>query len=291
VSSVVPAAVPVKSENTLDLGILEAPLLVFGGPYSNLQATRALGVEVQRRGFDPENVICTGDVVAYCADAQATVDEVRRISAHVVMGNCEESLGLEQDDCGCGFEEGSACDLLSVQWYAKASKALGNEAKAWMRSLPRTITFEMSGRSFAVIHGGAQSISKFVFLSDEERVKQEELGVLGVDAVIGGHCGLPFTQRLATGVWHNAGVIGMPANDGTPRTWFSTLTPSSEGIRFQHHALDYDPIPAARSMERKGLPEAYAKTLLDGLWPNMDVLPESERRVRGTPITPNTLLW
>ena len=38
-----------------------------------------------------------------------------------------------------------------------------------------------------------------------------------IDAIIGGHSGLPFTQTLGSRLWHNPGAIGMPANDGTPR--------------------------------------------------------------------------
>jgi len=32
----------------------------------------------------------------------------------------------------------------------------------------------------------------------------------------------------------------MPANDGTPRVWFSLLLPTAEGLRIEHPALEYD---------------------------------------------------
>ncbi|MDH3791615.1 MAG: metallophosphoesterase, partial [Rhodospirillales bacterium] len=60
--------------DVLDLGAFDEPVLVFGGPYGNLQATRALLDEAARRGIAPSRLLCTGDVVAYCADPQATVD-------------------------------------------------------------------------------------------------------------------------------------------------------------------------------------------------------------------------
>ena len=47
-----------------DFGVFEGPLVLFGGVYSNLQALEALIAEVGERP-----AICTGDVVAYCADA------------------------------------------------------------------------------------------------------------------------------------------------------------------------------------------------------------------------------
>ena len=95
----------------LDLGRLTGPLLVFGGPYSNRQATEALRAEAERLGIPPERCICTGDVVAYCADPVGTTDLIRDWGCPVVMGNCEESLAEGAEDCGCGFLSGSTCDL------------------------------------------------------------------------------------------------------------------------------------------------------------------------------------
>jgi hypothetical protein len=60
---------------------LNAPTIVFGGPYSNLEATRALLQEAERLDIPAERMICTGDVVAYCADGAATVDLVRSCGA------------------------------------------------------------------------------------------------------------------------------------------------------------------------------------------------------------------
>ncbi len=81
----------------------DGPALVFGGPYSNLQATTAVLAEAGRLGIPPERIICTGDLVAYCGDPNATIELVRRSDIHVVMGNCDEQLARDAQDCGCGF--------------------------------------------------------------------------------------------------------------------------------------------------------------------------------------------
>ena len=39
-----------------DLGHFDAPVIVFGGPYSNLQATRAMRDESDRLGIPPERL-------------------------------------------------------------------------------------------------------------------------------------------------------------------------------------------------------------------------------------------
>ncbi|MDU1669788.1 MAG: metallophosphoesterase family protein, partial [Bradyrhizobium sp.] len=82
---------------------MDAPLLLFGGPYSNLQATEAVLAEARRRHIPPHRIVCTGDVVAYGGDPKACVDLIRRSGIQIVMGNCEEQLAADADDCGCGF--------------------------------------------------------------------------------------------------------------------------------------------------------------------------------------------
>ncbi|MHA1597231.1 MAG: metallophosphoesterase family protein [Alphaproteobacteria bacterium] len=268
--------------------------LIFGGPYGNLQATEAMLAQARALGIRPENVICTGDVVAYCGDAAATVAIIRDAGIRVVMGNCEESLGQGLDDCGCGFDDDSACDVLSRQWYAHAERCLSADDKAWMAALPRRIDVEIGGLRLAIIHGGVTNISRYVFASTPGPEKIAEFDALespGIDGVIGGHCGLAFTDIIDGKLWHNPGVIGMPANDGTPRTWYSVLEPTAEGIEISRRALDYDHAAASGRMRAEGLPEAYARTLGDGLWPNMDILPDAERQLCGHPMTAEIALF
>ena len=198
------------------LGILDGPVLVFGGPYSNLEATEAMLAVAAARGIPPERIVCTGDVVAYCADPEATVRAVREAGVHVVMGNCEESLARSAPDCGCGFAVGSACQGLSEQWYAYAKGQLSAGARRWMAGLPRQLRFAFAGRRFAVVHGSASSINRFIFASTPAAEKAAEIAKAGVDAIIGGHSGLPFSQLVHGRLWHNAGAVGLNPIRGSP---------------------------------------------------------------------------
>jgi len=259
----------------------DGPILLFGGTYGNLEATQALLNEARRLGIPNDHLICTGDVVAYCADAQETVALLRDNDIAVVMGNCEEQLGAGALDCGCGFEEGTACDLLSVQWYAYASAQLNDEAKAWMRTLPHSIKLNIAGLELMIVHGSVSEIARFVFASTPASVLQIEINLAACDGVIGGHCGLPFTRIIDNKLWHNPGVIGMPANDGTPRVWYSILTPKKNRLEIKHHALSYDATMSAHKIRQQELPAGYADCLENGLWPSLDVLPDAERSVAG----------
>lgn len=274
-----------------DLGALEGPVLVFGGPYGNLEATEAMIDAARRLGIAGANAICTGDVVAYGADPQAVVDRVRAWGCAVVMGNCEESLAADAGDCGCGFSEGSTCAALSAQWFTATRRDLDTEATRWMGMLPRRIDFVLAGRRFAAIHGGLSRINQFVFASTPARVKADQIAAAGADAILAGHCGLPFSQILGDTLWHNSGALGMPANDGTPRVWFSVLTARDRGVQVDHHPVEYDHRPAAAKMRARGYPAAYADALASGLWPSCDVLPPRERAVRGARLAPAPVFW
>lgn len=258
----------------LDLGTLQGPVLAFGGPYSNLQATQALIAEAGRRGLSPGNVICTGDVVAYGADAREAAQVIRAFGGPVVAGNMELQLGAGAEDCGCGFEDGTACNLMAGAWFAHASGQMTPELRSWMACCPEIITFTHEGRRVAVIHGGVTDVARFLWpCSDEADFEHEwraaETRVGPIDLVVSGHSGVPFIHAFSFGTWVNAGVIGMPAHDGDPRTFFATLAADGPAL----HRLSYDHDAASDAMERAGLRQGYHRALVTGYWPSEDVLP------------------
>lgn len=272
----------------------DGPLLVFGGPYGNLQATEAVLAEAARRGIPPERIVCTGDLVAYCGDPVATIACVRDAGIHVIMGNCDEQLAMSASDCGCGFPEGGTCERLSSAWFVSADRDVGAEDRAWLAALPRQLDIEVAGRRLRVIHGGTEVINQFVLATSPLDEKRRQLALVAADGchgIVGGHCGMPFTQVIDGRLWHNAGVAGMPANDGTPRVWTSVLTPGRGGIEISHHALDYDHRAAMAAMACGGYPEEYRAALESGIWPSCDVLTAHERTVQGRALEPGSVRW
>lgn len=266
----------------VDLGNLELPILVFGGPYSNLAATAAMRAKADELGIPADRVICTGDIVAYCGEPRQTVDLIRDWGIHNVMGNCEESLADDADDCGCGFEPGSSCSVLSVQWYRYASAEVTLEQRRWMAKLPRQLDFTAGGLHFRVVHGSHDNINEFVFPSTDTGLKNKGIRASGADCIIGGHCGIPFGQNLQQGSWLNSGVIGMPANDGTADGWYMLLD-KGDPVTCRWSRLSYDYEQSSRSTMDAGMVE-YGEALASGLWPSMDVLPVIERQQQGVPI-------
>jgi predicted phosphodiesterase len=206
------------------------------------------------------------------------------------MGNCEESLGQAAVDCGCGFDADTTCAMLSDQWFRYASERVDADARTWMRQLPRIIEFKIQKHKVCVIHGGVSRINQFIYASTSQAEKSAQFDLLRADIIIAGHCGLPFGESLGNNYWLNSGAIGMPANDGSRDGWYLLLDAHGKRLGASWHRLQYDARSEQQVMVERGLDNGYAQALLTGLWPSMDVLPQAERRLRGQPLSPESMV-
>ncbi|MGB0863571.1 MAG: metallophosphoesterase family protein [Saprospiraceae bacterium] len=270
------------NKTTQHIGQLSGKVLVFGGVYSNYQALQTLMNIADEANILPSNIICTGDIVAYCAEPEASVQAIRNWSIHSILGNVEIQLRDDLEDCGCNFNDGSRCDVFSRQWFPYAQEQVSDASKKWFHSLPDHIEFDYAGKKIAVVHGNAFETSGFVFKSTDWEQKQKNFDQLGVDIILGGHCGLPFSDVQNGQYWLNAGVIGMPANDAQTHVWYMILDDAP--FSFEHYSFEYDYKKAFDLMQKKHLPAQYAKTLQTGLWDNCEILPKKETEAQGEPI-------
>ncbi|GAB3171150.1 metallophosphoesterase family protein [Telluribacter humicola] len=273
-----------SSSDILGLGDLKGKLLVFGGPYSNLQALEELKRMANEHEIPPQSIICTGDIIGYCAQPEETVQLVKSWGIHCIQGNVEQNIIEGEDSCGCNFTEGSRCDLFSRTWFPYAVSSVSAASKEWLTTLPLHLTFRYAGRSVAVVHGSAQHISQFVFKSTPWSVKEETFRATGAEVVLAGHAGLPFAEVQQDLYWLNAGVIGMPANDGTPRVWYLLLDDADGHFTYTFRSFEYNNRLANQLMMQHQLPDSYARTLLTGIWDNCEILPEAEKQLQGEAI-------
>lgn len=260
------------------LGELRGTVLAFGGPYSNLQALQALEKTALNWNIAQSQIICTGDVVAYCGDPEGTLKLIRNTDYAVIAGNCEKQFAADANECGCGFTPGSQCSIYSEQWWPYADAYVTEKDRHWMANLPDIISFFHQGRRYAVIHGGITDISRFIWSVSPDTDFTEEFAAIEtligpVDAVIAGHSGIPFIREIAGKTWINTGAIGMPPHDGNPSTRFILISDSPE-----IHQLDYDWRAAQNDMQMAGLTSGYDTALETGIWPSEGILPPELRR-------------
>lgn len=263
-----------------NIGKLSGKILLFGGVYSNLQSLQKLMDIAKDEGIPPENCICTGDLVGYCAQPEETVSLFRKWGAKSITGNVEIQLAEGKEDCGCDFREGSRCDNFSQTWFPYAKAHLSKDSIEWMQNLPRNIEFQFAGKKVTVVHGSLENVSEFIFKSTPWSLKENVFTTTNSDIIIAGHCGLPFHDIQDNKVWLNPGVIGMPANDGTPKVWYAILDRNEEHL-FKHFSFKYNHKLTSELILKNYLSEEYARTIITGIWDNTEILPERETGLQG----------
>ncbi len=264
-----------------NIGTLKGKLLLFGGVYSNLQALEALKTIAEKENIPADNCICTGDIVGYCAQPEETVQLFKIWKAKSILGNVEIQLIEGGDDCGCDFTEGSRCDGFSKLWYPFAQSKLSKDSINHLKTFPDTITFNYAGKTVTVVHGDYFNVSEFIFKSTPWDKKATNFETTDSAVIVAGHCGLPFYHENNDKLWLNPGVIGMPANDGSPQVWYAILDDSDGDLKFKHHNLDYNYKLTNSLMQNGLLPEEYARTIITGIWDNTEILPPLESGLQG----------
>ena len=269
------------------IGILKGKVLLFGGVYSNLQALEAIKEVAKKENIHPENCISTGDIIGYCAQPEETIQLFKNWNAKSIAGNVEIQLSENAEDCGCDFTKGSRCDNFSQLWYPYAKSKLSEDSLDYISKLPEFIEFVFANKKCVVVHGSYFNTSEFIFKSTSWDKKLDTFQTTSSDVVIAGHCGLPFNQSNGDLLWLNPGVIGMPANDGNSSVWYMVLEDKNNEMHFTHKQLSYDYKTANKLMVDNELPKEYAKTLVFGIWDNMEILPETEAQLQGESINFN----
>lgn len=258
--------------------------MVFGGVYSNYQSLEELYRIAKAEGIKPSNIISTGDIVGYCAAPSECLDLIEDWGIHGIQGNVEQNLINGTDDCGCNFEEGSRCDMFSKLWFPYAMMRMTERNMCFLGQLPEKISFEYADKKIDVIHGSYDNISEFVFKSTDWSLKKHNFDQTDADVILAGHCGLPFADVKDGKYWLNAGVIGMPANDGTARVWYMILEDTNGQFSYKFHNYEYESFEANQLMLENGLPFSYSETLLTGIWDNNEILPDEETALEGIAI-------
>lgn len=267
-----------------DAGIVKGPVLLFGGVYSNLQALQALKSWAEENTYSPQNIFCTGDILGYCAQPNECIALLRRWNVRIIAGNVEINVREGKDNCGCDFNSGGRCDLFSKNWYSYIRSKVTAEEIDWIKTLAEHICFQYNHKKVTLVHGSWFNTSDFIFRSTPWKIKQDNFDACNADIIVAGHCGLPFTDEHNDKLWLNAGVIGMPANDGSNKVWFATLGDTDASLKYTFHKLSYDYKTASRLMKENGLPLSYSDTLSTGIWDNCEILPEKETSMQGKPI-------
>jgi protein phosphatase len=116
--------------------------------HGNLPALETTLADISRRGID--TIYCLGDLVGKGPHSEQTVDICRQVCAKTVKGNWDDFIVAETDKP-------------TLQWHRQR---LGPERLAYLKRLPTTIEFVMSGKNIRLFHASPISVYHRVRMND-----------------------------------------------------------------------------------------------------------------------------
>ncbi len=240
-------------------------ITIFGDIHANLPALEAVFQDIEARGLG--NLYCLGDLVGYGTFPNEVVQFIRERNIPTLMGNYDQGVGSDSDDCGCAYkaEIDRARGELSIGWSNVHTTA---ENKAFLRALPATIPVQLDDLRVLLVHGSPRKVNEYMFEDRSDAYFERLLDAAGVDVIVCGHTHLPYHKTLPSGRQIvNAGSVGKP-KDHDPRAGYLSLTANGRDLTAQFIRVAYDIERSAQAIEATpeigGMPHPYAQMLRDG---------------------------
>jgi len=254
---------------------LDGGLALFGGPYNNHLALRAVVEDARRRGA--VRLFCLGDLGGFGPNPEKIFPILESNEVVTLAGNYDKSLAQGLSDCGCGYThpDDNRFALLSFDYTNRRTTAA---ERTWLGALPDEIRFQRAGRRWLLCHGSPRRTNEFLWESASSDAFLARLArEAGADVILCTHTGIPWQRELPGGARViNVGAIGRPANDGRTEVWYAWLPPGSETADFVPVAYDFESL--AMEMEEERLPAPFVETIRTGWWTTcLEILPAKER--------------
>jgi putative phosphoesterase len=251
--------------------------------HGNIYALEAVLKDIASRGADM--VFCGGDLVGYGAFPNEVISFLRQNHIPTIMGNYDEGIGHDSDDCGCAYR-GELSKELGKRSIAWTRKKVTPDNKIYLCGLLQRINFEVYGKKVLLVHGSPRKINEYLFEDRPEASVIRMFEAEKVDVIICGHTHLPYikdmiveegwdTAKESDGretigkkpggryILINTGSVGKP-EDGDPRAGYGLIDFGDGGITYEIIRVPYDVEAMARAVEQSGLPVEYADMLRHG---------------------------
>lgn len=230
-------------------------IAIFSDVHGNLPALDAVLADLRSR--QPDAVYCLGDLVGYAPFPNEVVERIRHDAIPTIMGNYDDGVGFERDDCGCAYreEEEKRRGDQSLAWTKAHVTA---ENKAFLRTLTPEIRLEADGRRVLLVHGSPRKINEYLFEDRPISSFQRLAASSNADVIVYGHTHKPYTKLVDGVLFLNVGSVGKP-KDGDRRACYAVLDPARLDAQFVR--VEYDVAQVTAAIRRSDLPHEFATDL------------------------------
>lgn len=236
-------------------------LTIFGDIHANLPALDTVLADMNARGLS--NRYCLGDLVGYGTFPNEVVAAIRAHGYPTLMGNYDQGVGNDSDDCGCAYKDpvSEALGKRSIAWSNAHTSA---DNKAFLRDLPAHIPLHLGDLRVMLVHGSPRRVNEYLFADRPDSSLERLLDMVEADVMVCGHTHLPYHRVLPSGRHVvNAGSVGKP-KDGDPRACYVVLEATGRYLQVEFMRVTYDIERTAQAIEASAMPHEYAGMLRAG---------------------------
>lgn len=233
-------------------------ITIFGDIHANLPALEAVLADIEQRGLT--NLYCLGDLVGYGTFPNEVITVIRERNIPTLMGNYDQGVGQDSDDCGCAYKtaEAKALGERSIAW---SNAHTTPENKQYLRQLAEHIPVQLGQLNILLVHGSPRRINEYLYEDRPEANLERLFAGLGADVLVCGHTHLPYHRVLGSGRQViNAGSVGKP-KDNNPQAGYLILTAEDGKLQVEFVRVPYDVERAAQAIEATDMPNEFAEML------------------------------
>lgn len=180
-------------------------IAIISDIHGNLEALNSVIEDIKERKI--EKIFCLGDIVAKGTHQEECVNLIKENCEIVLKGNCDDYFTSKIDR-----ETKPEIELKRIDWI---NSKLSDESKNFLKSLPYSFEFYLSGRLVRLFHATPNKINGFVgnidtidrlyslFLPSKNTISNKK-----ADVVVYGHIHTPFIQRIYNRTIINSGSVG-----------------------------------------------------------------------------------
>ncbi len=234
---------------------------IFGDIHGNLPALEAVLADIDANSLSP--LYCLGDLVGYGTFPNEVIRTIRERNIPTLMGNYDQGVGNNSDDCGCAYTSKVAEELgkRSIAW---SNQNTTDENKLFLRQLTGQISIELDGVRLQLVHGSPRKINEYLFENRPDASLERLLDMVQADVLVCGHTHIPYHRILPSGRHVvNAGSVGKP-KDGNPQACYVVVEANNRDLLVTFRRVPYDIERTARAIEGTEMPNEYAEMLRTG---------------------------
>lgn len=180
-------------------------IAIISDIHGNLEALKATLKDIKSKNID--RIFCLGDIISKGSHPNECTELVKENCEVVVRGNCDEFFTSDIKLLNKSEE-----DIKDVKWN---QSRIDSENLNYLRNLPYSYEFYMSGRLVRLIHAHPEKINKSIGNIDTvERLYELVLPSSNTvsdkkaDILIYGHIHTPFIQKMYNRFIMNSGSVG-----------------------------------------------------------------------------------